>query len=142
MKRRDFLKKTTATVAAGALAAQGPLFLNASDKAGSKAAVVGSGEYRYECDHHWGQLPANLDWRITHGVTVDEEGLVYIKHQGYPNKNEGPSEKPPIDTIVVFDKDGKFVRSFGKDIYPGGHGIDIRKEGGEQFLYLCDRHHR
>ena len=34
------------------------------------------------------------------------------------------------------------VRSFGKGYYPGGHGIDIRKEGGEQFLYLCDIDHR
>jgi hypothetical protein len=47
-----------------------------------------------------------------------------------------------MDTIVVFEPSGKFVRSFGKGYYPGGHGIDIRKEGGEQFLYLCDIHHR
>src|SRR5262249_30264222 len=36
---------------------------------------------------------------------------------------------------------GKFVRSFGKEYYPGGHGIDLRKEGGEQFLYLSDVAH-
>ena len=66
--------------------------------------------------------------------TVDENGLVYIKHQGVT--------KNAMDTIVVFDRDGKFVRSFGKEYYPGGHGIDVRKEEGEEFLYLCDRHHR
>src|SRR5262249_3108056 len=43
---------------------------------------------------------------------------------------------------VVFDPTGKFVRSFGKEYYPGGHGIDIRKEGKEEFLYLCDIAHR
>jgi hypothetical protein len=47
-----------------------------------------------------------------------------------------------MDTILVFDSAGKFVRSFGKEYYPGGHGIDIRKEGSEEFLYLCDVNHR
>ncbi len=67
-------------------------------------------------------------------MTIDEAGLIYIKHQGHG--------KHVMDTIVVFDPPGKFVRSFGKDIYPGGHGIDIRKEAGEEFLYLCDIDHR
>jgi hypothetical protein len=47
-----------------------------------------------------------------------------------------------MDVIVVFDPDGKYVRSFGKKYFRGGHGIDIRKEGGEEFLYLSDVHHR
>jgi hypothetical protein len=34
------------------------------------------------------------------------------------------------------------VRSFGKEYHQGGHGIDIRKEGGQEFLYLCDVFHR
>ncbi len=40
------------------------------------------------------------------------------------------------DTIVVFDPAGKFVRSFGKEYHGGGHGIDIREENGQEFLYL------
>ncbi len=132
MKRRDFLKRTTAAGAAALTA--GPLFLNASDKAGGKKPVVGKGEHRYECTHDWGQLPPHLHWETTHGVCVDEEGLIYIKHQGHGGQ--------AMDTIVVFEPSGKFVRSFGKGYYPGGHGIDLRKEGGEQFLYLCDIHHR
>ena len=43
-----------------------------------------------------------------------------------------------MDAIVVFDPAGKFVRSFGKEYHGGGHGIDIRKENGQEFLYLCD----
>ena len=43
-----------------------------------------------------------------------------------------------MDAIVVFDPQGKFVRSFGKEYHGGGHGIDIRKEDGQEFLYLCD----
>jgi hypothetical protein len=130
MRRRDFLK-TTAT--AGAAAFAGPLILGAADKAESKTPVIGEGEYRYECHHNWGELPSHLHWETTHGVTIDDEGLVYVKQQGHGGS--------PMDTIVVFDPKGKFVRSFGKDFYPGGHGIDVRKEGKEPFLYLCDVAH-
>ncbi len=127
MRRRDFLKQT----AAGAAALAGPILLGATDKAGTRNAVVGEGEFRYECIHNWGELPSHLHWETTHGVTIDAEGLVYVKQQGHDGK-------PPMDTIVVFDPKGKFVRSFGKIYHRGGHGIDIRKEGNEEFLYLTN----
>ncbi len=127
MKRRTFLKR-----AAGAVAA--PAVLNAADKADQKNPILGFGDYKYECVHNWGELPPALRWETTHGVAIDAEGLVYIKHQGHGGT--------VMDTVVVFDPAGKFVRSFGKEYYPGGHGIDIRKEGKEEFLYLCDIHNR
>jgi hypothetical protein len=131
MHRRDFLTQSAATTLA---LSTGPAILGARDKSGTKNPIIGKGDYRYECIHDWGKLPRHIQWQTTHGVTVDAEGLIYIKHQGHG--------KPVMDTIVVFDKDGKFVRSFGKGYYPGGHGIDLRKEGSEEFLYLSDIHHR
>src|SRR5438876_3274176 len=131
MQRRTFLKQT-ATAGAAALVA--PTLLGATNKSESRNPIIGTGEFRYECIHDWGQLPSHLRWETTHGVTVDEAGLVYIKHQGHG--------KTPLDTVVVFDPAGKFVRSFGKEYYPGGHGIDLRKEGKEEFLYLSDIHNR
>ena len=128
--RRQFLKTTAA---AGTLAALGPTILGAADKAGTKTPVVGTGEHTYECLHNWGELPSHVKWGETHGVAVDEAGLVYIKH-----RNNAPD---PMDAIVVFDPEGKFVRSFGDEYNGGGHGIDIRKEGGTEFLYLCDVKH-
>src|SRR5262245_8825065 len=129
MRRRTFLQ----TAAAGATALTAPAILKATDKSGKKNPIIGQGEYRYECIHDWGHLPNRLRWETTHGVTIDEAGLVYIKHQGHG--------KSPMDTVIVFDGQGKFVRSFGKEYYPGGHGIDIRKEGNEEFLYLSDIAH-
>ncbi len=135
MKRRAFLKQTVAVAAgATALGAGTQPFVRASDKTGTRNPVIGKGEHTYECLHGWGKLPDHLKWETTHGVTIDGAGLVYIKHQGHG--------KTPMDTIVVFDPDGKFVRSFGKEYYPGGHGIDIRKESGQEFLYLSDIHNR
>jgi hypothetical protein len=130
MQRRNFLK----TAAAGAaLSATGPYFLGAADKAGSKTPVVGTGEHKYECVHNWGELPADFKWETTHGVCVDAAGLVYVTHMGFAAK-----DKQPRDVVVVFDPQGKFVRSFGKEFYGGGHGIDVRKDGDEEFLYLCN----
>src|SRR5581483_3725580 len=110
MKRREFLKSTAAAAVAPNL---GPAILGAEDKAGTKPAIVGQGEFRYQCQHDWGQLPSNLKWQTTHGVAVDGAGFIYIKYQGY-------EKQPPADTIVVFDPTGKFVRSFGKEYYAGG----------------------
>jgi hypothetical protein len=134
MKRRSFLRQTAAAVSVLATGAA-PAILNATDKGGTRNPVLGRGEHRYECLHDWGRLPAHLHWETTHGVCVDEAGLVYINHQGHPGKT-------PQDTVVVFDPAGKFVRSFGREYYPGGHGIDLRKEGKEEFLYLSDIHNR
>lgn len=99
---------------------------------GSARPRLGSGEHVYEVIHGWGELPDNVAWHTTHGVAVDEAGQVYIKQRG---------EGEPADTILVFDADGRFVRSFGREYHGGGHGIDIRKEGHEEFCYLCDSKH-
>jgi len=129
--RRTFLKTAGAATFAATV---GPTLLHSTDKAGSKAPVLGTGAYQYEVvSHKWGELPSHIVWGETHGVAIDEAGLVYIKHRNYA--------KTPMDAIVVFDPQGKFVRSFGKEFHRGGHGIDVRKEGNEEFLYLCDVQH-
>jgi hypothetical protein len=135
LHRRTFIKTATAAAAIGAVACSRTTILGATDKAGSKLPVVGSGEHTYECIHGWGNPPASLPWETTHGTAVDEAGLIYITYQGRGDIKEHK------DTVLVFEPDGKFVRSFGKEYYHGGHGIDLRKEGNEEFLYLCDFHH-
>ena len=40
--------------------------------------------------------------------------------------------------MVVFDADGKFVKSWGKDFKGGAHGLHIRKEGTQDLSILCD----
>src|SRR5271165_4436768 len=120
MRRRNFLKQST-SLAALLASGRAPAILGAEDKAGSKNPIIGAGEHKYECLHNWGELPAAIKWQTTHGVAVDAAGLVYVTHQGYG--------KDVMDTVVVFDPQGKYVRSFGKEWHGGGHGIDVRKEG-------------
>ncbi len=130
--RRDFLIQSGA--AAMAAAVTGP-FVHAADRAGTRAPIVGEAEHRYECHHNWGDVPASIHWFETHGVAIDQAGFIYVKHRGGARKPRTPAEAQ--DTIVVFDPQGKFVRSFGKEYHGGGHGIDIRRENGQEFLYLC-----
>lgn len=125
--RRKFLRATTATMLASGMA---PAFLSASDKSGARPKVIGVEGHRYEVHHDCMHVPDHIHWQDTHGVAVDAEGLIYIKHR--------TKTAEVMDSIVVFDSEGRFVRSFGKEFHGGGHGIDIRTEGGEQFLYLCD----
>lgn len=129
MNRRDFLRTSASTAA---VAATGPTLLGVTRRTENKAPVVGTGEHTYECHHSWGQLPADYGWQTTHNVAIDSQGLVYITHQGTKGT------KHNMDTVLVFDPKGKFVRSFGKEWHYGGHGIEIRKEGSEEFIYLSN----
>ncbi len=126
--RRAFVQTASALASA-------PFFIHADDKTGGKPAVVGTGEYKYECDHHWGQKPDHIRWFETHGCAVDQTGLIYITHRAGGEKPKSPADAQ--DTVVVFEPGGKFVRSFGKEWHGGGHGIDIRSEAGTEYLYLA-----
>ncbi|MCA9178660.1 MAG: peptidase [Planctomycetales bacterium] len=128
MQRRQFVQSSAAAITAASAAS--PLILHAADKAGRKRPVVGVDGHRYEIEHDCFERPAHLPWGDTHGVCVDSEGLVYVKHR--------LMSSDPTDAIHVYDGAGRFVRSFGREFHGGGHGIDVRSEGKEQFLYLSD----
>lgn len=91
--------------------------------------ILGQGDYVYEMDHRWAQLPDKFTWQTTHNVAVDPEGLVYVIHEGHENKPDHPS-------IFVFDPSGRFVRSFGSQFQGGGHGLEVRVENGTPYLYV------
>jgi sugar lactone lactonase YvrE len=103
----------------------------ASSKSGSRLPVTGSGEHQYEVHHDWGELPARIAYGNTHGVCVDSQGFVYVHH----TVNAASQSD---DTVVVFDPRGRFVRSWGGEFKGGAHGLAIRREGSEEFLYFCD----
>ena len=108
-----------------------PVILGATDKSGMKLPVLGEGEHKYEAIHDWGELPKNIAYGNTHGVVEDSQGRMYVHHTV-----NAASESH--DTMVVFDEKGKFVKSWGKDFKGGAHGLHIRKEGRNEYLYLCD----
>lgn len=128
LPRREFLKTTGAATAL--LTAPNLLLAQKTDP---KLPIVGAGAHRYECLHDWGGLPTGHHYgNASHGTAIDADGLIYISHYGAPG------------SMFVFDADGKLVRSQGKEFMEKGtgvgHGIDIRREGKTEFLYLSHSH--
>ena len=123
MNRREFL------AAAGVAPLAGPVLLGMQDKAGTKAPVLGTGAYTYEAIHDWGTLPPSLRWGNTHGVVEDAQGHIYVHHTVHATSDSA-------DTVVVFDDKGRFVRSWGSQFKGVAHGLHLRREGKEEFLYL------
>jgi hypothetical protein len=117
-----------------AAAAAAPAFLGATDKSGSKLPILGQGEHTYEATHDWGELPRTIKYGNTHGICEDSQGNIYVHHTVNAVSDS-------LDTMVVFDAKGKFIRSWGRQFKGGAHGLSIRKEGSEEFLYLCDFAH-
>jgi hypothetical protein len=126
--RRCFLRRCTTATASLALAPAFPGIVTAKRRAAQN--VIGEGDHRYHCTHQWPTLPQPYTWQSTHNVAIDAAGLLYVIHEGDPKKAGHPS-------IFVFDQDGKLVRAFGAQFQGGGHGIEIRSEGNEQFLYVA-----
>lgn len=123
--RRRFLRDTSVGATAMLVA---PAIATA--KKTDAHPIVGNGEYRYEVIHNWPRLPDRLQWQTTQDVTLDSENNLYVMHQGL-------SDSADRDTILVFDPQGNFIRSFGSEFHGGGHGIEIRNEDGLDFIYVA-----
>ena len=84
---------------------------------------LGSGEYTYEVSgENWGELPDGWVYREATAVAVDSKDNVYIHNRGgHP--------------VIIFDSNGKFLRSWGEDIFNTPHGITI---GPDDSVYCVD----
>jgi len=90
-----------------------------------KPIVMGDGPQKYEWVRNWLQLPEKQDQLgNTHGgIVVDAQGLIYVNTD-------------TTKAIMVYDKDGKYLRSFGEEYAGGVHGMLLAKEDGKEVLYL------
>jgi hypothetical protein len=122
-------KKSTTSEAQ--MAASTPTAGGAIGKAGSNRPVIGSGEHLYEVYHDWGRLPAEISYGKTHGIGIDRDGSLYVFHTVHATSQSS-------DAVVVFDRDGQFVKSWGEEFRDGAHGLHISLQGDGEFLYLCD----
>src|SRR5690349_24683966 len=114
--RRSFFRHIGRSVASAS-----PLILHAANKSGSARPVVGEGAHKYECIHDWGELPANIKYGNTHSVCEDSQGHIYIHHTVHKTSQS-------LDSVVVFDDKGKFVRSFGPMFHGGAHGMHLNRK--------------
>ncbi len=101
----------------------------------AKPLILGTGEFRYECLHDWLTPPDGLLFGDTHGVAQDSKGRIYVAHTVHPDSKSH-------DAVCVYDSRGRFLKSWGSEFRGGAHGLDLRKEGGHEFLYHCDTNRR
>ena len=84
---------------------------------------VGVGNYQYKLLEDWGQLH-NLgkdlkNNAVVSGVACDSKGQVYVavRNLPYPEILSG--------AILVFNRDGKFLKSIGEDLFTTPHLLHI-----------------
>jgi len=88
------------------------------------STVIGTGEFMYEALADWPTLPDGVNLIETPGVAVDSQDEVYA----FCRNTEHP--------MMVFDRDGNFLRGFGKGIFSDRtHGVLI---GPDDTVYCAD----
>ena len=84
--------------------------------------IFGSGEFCYRIVEDWAKLPEGWQFGDVAAVAVDDKDQVYAFHRG-PHP------------VIVFDRDGNFLRSWGDGVFKRPHGIHIGPDGS---TYLTD----
>ena len=89
--------------------------------------IVGSGKYTYKVREDWARPPENIEVRAC-AVSVDSQDRVYCF-----NRN-------PEHPVVIFDRDGSFLSSWGAGMFTFPHAICVSLEGSRTTnLSLGDR---
>ena len=84
--------------------------------------TLGSGDYIYEPVEDWAKLPPGWSFKEIGGVGVDRKDNVYVFNRG---------EHP----VIVFDRDGNFLRAWGEGMFPRAHGVFVAPD---ETLWLTD----
>src|SRR5882724_2856936 len=76
------------------------------------AIIVGTGDFKYRIVEDWAKLPDGWSFKEVGAVGVDANDNVYVFNRG---------DHP----MMVFDREGNFLRSWGEGQYPRAHGVHI-----------------
>lgn len=85
-------------------------------------ATVGTGKYTYALIQDWAKLPPGETFAMVSAVATDSQDRVYAFQR----------KDPPI---VIFDRDGNYLSSWGNGAFLFAHGISITND----IVYLTDR---
>ncbi|HET7340505.1 MAG TPA: peptidyl-alpha-hydroxyglycine alpha-amidating lyase family protein [Methylomirabilota bacterium] len=85
--------------------------------------VLGAGEHRYEVASDWAKLPPGHEFNAdVAAVGVDAQDRVYCFNRG-------------AHPMVVLDRDGNFLRSWGEGVFRRPHGVHMAPD---DTLWLTD----
>ena len=85
----------------------------------------------YRTTRDWGQLPSGVKWAAVTAIEPAPDGTIFVVHRCVANSCEGRTEPP----ILVFDKAGTLLRSFGQGMFNFPHGGMVDAEGN---LWMTD----
>ncbi|MFN8522875.1 MAG: peptidyl-alpha-hydroxyglycine alpha-amidating lyase family protein [Chloroflexota bacterium] len=84
--------------------------------------IVGEGSYRYEVADGWEHLPTGWHHGDVVDVATDSRDRVFVF-----NRSDHP--------VIVYDRDGRFLGSWGEGIFTRPHGITITRD---DIVYCAD----
>jgi len=87
------------------------------------SVVIGTGQFTYEVAEGWGTLPDGWKYHEVAAVGVDRHDRLYVFTRG---------EHP----VIVFDREGNFLRSWGEGIFKRAHGVTMGFS--DDTIYLTD----
>lgn len=122
--RRKFIGTTAL---AGAAMATTPSFgFQILKKGNAQEETIGHGNYKYKVIKDWAKISGAYNPILNcHEMQMDSQGRLLMIGDHTANN------------ILVFDKSGNLLDSWGTG-YPGGHGLTLHNEGGEDVLYIVD----
>src|SRR5215471_12652551 len=87
-----------------------------------RSVAVGQGDFQYQALDSWAKLPEGWSFVEVAGVATDSRDRVYVFNRG-------------VHPVIVFDRNGNFLASWGEGVIRRAHGIHI---GPDDSVYLTD----
>ena len=84
--------------------------------------ILGSGEHRYRVVENWAKLPEGWNLTDVASVAVDSKDRIYVFNRG-------------AHPMVVLDREGNFITSWGEGLFNRAHGLHIDADDN---LYCTD----
>jgi peptidylamidoglycolate lyase len=120
MNRNQFIKQSS-LLATGLACTPSLLFSNKGEE-----IILGHSNKRYRIDTQWGKLDrTSFPVKDCHEMVQDSKGRIILLTNETKNN------------IIIYDKKGKLISSWGHE-FPGGHGLTLFNENGEEVLFICD----
>ncbi len=85
------------------------------------ATIVGSGDFTYEVAEGWGELPDGMEWGQIGSVNTDSQDRVHVFTR-------------TTNPVMVFDRDGKFLSTWGSDEFVDAHGMNTDADDNQYFV--------
>ena len=103
------------------------------DRSYSQADNPNGAPNPYRLEENWAQLPAGRKMGSAIGVEVDKDGKsVWV----FDRCGSNTCANSPLNPIQKFDPTGKFVTSFGANIFNVPHGLGVDRDGN---VYASDQ---